>query len=47
MFCLYGFIVDEMLIDEVDIVYMEEYKNFLFKMGIIIDEVFFKKEFVV
>ena len=46
MLRLHGFIVDEMPIDEADIVYMEEYKNSLFKMGIIIDEVPFKKEFV-
>ena len=39
MLRLHGFIVDEMPIDEADIVYMEEYKNSLLKMGIIIDEV--------
>jgi len=46
MLRLHGFIVDEMPIDEADIAYMEEYKNSLLKMGIIIDEVPFKKEFV-
>lgn len=46
MLRLHGFIVDEMPIDEADIVYMEEYKNSLLKMGIIVDEVPFKKEFV-
>ena len=43
MLRLHGFIVDEMPIDEADIVYMEEYKNSLFKMGIIIDEAPFKR----
>lgn len=41
----YGFIVDETPIDDEDIVYIEQYKEFLLNKGIVVDSVPFKKEF--